>query len=169
MNRKAFALAAVSAMSFMGASTTVYADPHWNNQSMVSVTCQSYLTLSAGSPYPDCGSGPDGSVGAAIVPKSTKKNTCFFLTDVTATNNNPINGGGRQLDIRNTNSRANPAKVVFFLPYNPTGTNGNGGSTTVQDFNTPIVFTDDLFVDVHTPNNNVFVTVSGYYDYCPKQ
>jgi len=59
---------------------------------------------------------------------------------------------GRQVDIRDGNggSRAFPAKVVYFLPYNPTGTNGNGGSTTVQDFQTPITFTDDLYVDVHT-------------------
>jgi len=74
------------------------------------------------------------------------------------------------VDIRDGNggSRAVPAKVVYFLPYNPAA-GGNGGSTTVQDFQTPIAFEEDLYVDVHFPNNNVWVTLSGYYDHCTKK
>ncbi|MFA6994717.1 MAG: hypothetical protein WC246_03770 [Candidatus Paceibacterota bacterium] len=170
MNIKAKKLvsACVTAGAFIGLagiSMAAEAGSWWGGAPKpFSVTCQS-STLGT---YVDCGTGPDGSV-SVVVPKSLKNNTCFYLTDVTAVNNNPINGGGRQVDIREGNSRANPAKVVYFLPYNPNGTNGNGGSTTVQDFQTPIAFEEDLYVDVHFPNNNVWVTLSGYYDHCTKK
>ena len=170
MKAKKLVTACVTAgavFGLVGTPTIAKADWDWgvSQKTPFNAICQS---SPAGSAYQACETGTtDGSPINPLVPKSTKKNTCFFLTDFTAYNNNPIAGGGRQVDLRDGNggSRAFAAKVVYFLPY-PSG-GGNGGSTTVQDFTTPLVFTDNLYPDVHNPNNNVFITVSGYYDRCP--
>lgn len=170
MNIKAKKLISLGAfasvfLGFSSISTTAEAIP-WLTGAAVptSVACMSKPYN--GSPYTPCDDPNNGNL-LPVIEKSTKNNTCFYLTDVTAYNNNPVQTGGREVDIREGNSLANPAKVVYFLPYNPDQSQGAGGSTTVQDFSTPIVFADDLYVDVKNPNNNVIVTLSGYYDHCP--
>ena len=142
-----------------GISTTAVAGG-WYNPSppLYSAICQSYQTEAGNNQYlgHDCGSGPDGTP-AILVPQV--KNMCYYLSDFTATNNN----GPREVALRNGNggSRSYPPNVDLVSAYD--------GNITLskQDWTTPIVFTSNLWVDVQNPNNNVIITVSGYYDHCP--
>ncbi len=141
---------AVAFLGLVAISTTAESNGASSSPQPFSAVCQSD-GVSVSSVYQDCGANPDGTVGPPLVPKLTKK--CFFLTDVTAVNNNAI----KQLDLRNADgSRGTPAKVVYFVPV----------GTTVQGFQTPIEFDGDLYVDIHNPNNNLYITVSGYYAKC---
>ncbi len=155
-------VAAGSVIGLGAISTAAEAGSWWGGSpTPFSVTCQSETV---GGVIQNCGSGDNPEV---LVPWINKK--CFFLTDFTAYNNNPVDFGGRRVDLRDvTNGRGSPPKVVYFLPYDSAASANNGGSTTVQSFQTPLVFTGNVYADVGNGNNNVFVTVSGYYDRCPK-
>jgi hypothetical protein len=146
-------------LGLTGISTTAVAGGWFSpSPQLYSAICQSYQTEAGNSEYAghDCGSGGDGTA-AILVP--LQKYFCFYLTDFTATNNN----GARQVALRNGNggSRAFPPSVDLASAYNGNITQSN------QDWTTPIVFTSNLWVDVQNPNNNVIITVSGYYDRCP--
>ena len=160
-------------LSLSGVSMVAEAGSWWfgDSPSPVNAICQSDESA-GGQTYQDCGNGAiDGAIPSQpLVPKSHRRNTCFFLTDFTAYNNNPINNGGRRVDLRDgdMNRSTIPAKLVYFLAYNSPQSGPNGGTTTTQDFETPVVFWNDLYADVYQPNSNVFVAVSGYYDRCPK-
>jgi len=171
MNIKKVLLAPVSlaVLAFLGlaGTSTKAAAGGWydDNPKPFSAICQSNQAYSGGSPYTDCGSCStaacplDDATPQVLVPASTKKNYCFFLTDFTAENNN----ADKQIDLRNQSaSRANPAIVVLASRYD-----GTGPTLAKQDWSTPLVFTGALYVDVHFPNNNLYITVSGYYDRCP--
>lgn len=144
----------------VGISTPAAADDLFNPffpPTPFNAVCQSgTFLLGSPSAYQGCETATTGNPPAVLVP--AKPGQCFYLTDVTLFNNN----GSREVDLRNaSNSRAYPAAVVLASSY-------NGGPTlTVQDWQAPIVFTGALYADVHTPNNNVYVTVSGYYYWCP--
>lgn len=148
-------LAVCAAFGLSGISTTAEAGGWYNSSPQpFSAICESNDTTD---PYPTCGAAPDGGV-ATLVPQVSYK--CFFLTDYTATNNN----GDREVDLRNGNggSRGFAPNVALASAYD-----GNGPTLSKQDWTTPIVFTSNLYTDVHNPNNNIIITVSGYYDRCP--
>ncbi len=105
-----------------------------------------------------CGS--DGGE-VALVPKNGNK--CFFLTDFSATNNNGSTIHG-VLVIDGNTPGSTPYSLVYTVP---------APSTIVQHFATPIVFSNANGLHVYdfgyvTPNDTVFVSVSGFYDRCPK-
>jgi len=158
-------LAVFATLGLSGISMKAEAGGWYSNSPQpYNAICQSDQTNSGSTEYSghDCGSTPsvpgtDGSV-AILVPQISYK--CFFLTDYTATNNN----GDREVDFRNGNggSRAFPPNVVLASAYD-----GTGPTLSHQGWQTPIVFTSNLYSDVHFPNNNIIITVSGYYDRCP--
>jgi hypothetical protein len=151
-------LTVIACLVLVGMSTTAKAD---DDRQPFSAICQSFQTSSGDSRYAghDCGS-PDANP-AILVPAVSKK--CIYLTDITVFGNNPVAGGGHEVDLEDvTNSRSGPPKVVFVAPWI-----GQGASVVSQDWQTPIVFTGPLFADVHDANNNIIVTVSGFYGRCP--
>lgn len=126
---------------------------------IVNATCQ-FGNPDPGSPVPGtrvCGSG-GGEV--ALVPKNGNK--CFFLTDFSATNNNGSTTHG-VLVIDGNTPGSTPYSLVYTVP---------APSTIVQHFETPIVFSNGNGLHVYdfgyvTPNDTVFVSVSGFYARCP--
>jgi len=143
--------------SFLGVvsmSMPVVATANGNSyKRIVNETCQFVDSAVVGAKI--CGSG-GGEV--PLVPKNGNK--CFFLTDLTASNNNGSTPHLVRVIDGNTPGLT-PASLVYTLP---------GTSTIVQDFQTPIVFknVNGLHVyDYPTESNTVFVSVSGYYDNCP--
>ena len=152
-------LIAGSLLGMIGMSMPVIATADVGYQ-IVNETCQ-FGNPDPVSPVPGtkvCGSG-GGEV--ALVPKNGTK--CFFLTDFSGTNNNGTTTHGVRVIDGNTPG-STPYSLVYTVP---------APSTIVQHFSTPIVFSNAAGLHVYdfgyvTPNDTVFVSVSGFYDRCPK-
>jgi hypothetical protein len=150
-------LALFAFLGLAGIPTTAKAD---DDRQPFSAICQSAQALSGDSRYVGHDCGPDANPNILVRAVSHK---CIYLTDITVYGNNPVAGGGHEVDLEDvTNSRSGPPKVVFVAPWI-----GQGASVASQDWQTPIVFTGPLFADVFSANNNIIVTVSGFYAKCP--
>jgi len=169
---KYLTLGSLSAFALLGMLTiSVVARADYGSQDRIlfSTVCQSNQQSASGNPRyngHDCGTGGDGSP-AILVPQSTKKGVCFYLTDYTAYNNNSQSSASpsHEVDfIDGSNSRATLPAVVLVAKYN----SASAPDLTKDNWETPIVFHSDLWVDVHFPNNNIIITVSGFYDECPR-
>jgi hypothetical protein len=160
-------LAVFAFLGLAGISTTATAGTWLNgNPQPFSARCQSDAA-NGSAQYAGhyCDTGTEGQVNV-LVPQ--QNGSCFYMTDLTVYNNNPVANGGHEVEIEDGGSRAVPAAVVFVAPWEYPGAGiSNQPMVAHQDWQTPIVFWKSLYADVHSPNNNVYVTVSGFYNKCP--
>lgn len=129
-----------------------------SNPQIVNEICQ-FVNDTGSTGIKLCGS--DGGE-VALVPKKSKK--CFYLTDISANNNN----GSTVHSVRVTDGNhpgANPNTIYLVLTV-------PGSSTVSEHFVTPIVFSSNDGLHVYDfPNqasDTVYVTATGYYDWCPR-